>query len=137
MKRDQFFALLVTLVFGVVCLTAILHHEMWRDELDTFVTARDSSSFSSLMDYARFSGHPGLWFVFVYGISRFARNPAAIQLLNLVFALGAIYVFSCFSPFPRWLKVLFAFGYFPLYEYGVISREYCLGMLLVFLLCAV
>jgi hypothetical protein len=33
-------------------------------------------------------------------------------------------------------KILLVFGYFPLYEYGVISRNYGLGMLLVFLLCA-
>ena len=33
------------------------------------------------------------------------------------------------------MKSLFAFGYFPLYEYGVISRNYALGLLFVVVTC--
>jgi hypothetical protein len=44
-------------------------------------------------------------------------------------------VFLRFSPFRRVEKALFIFGYFPLYEYCLISRDYVLVVLLVFLFC--
>ncbi len=47
------------------------------------------------------------------------------------------YLLLRFAPFKRWQKVLFLLGYFPLYEYGVISRSYSLDMLGLFGFCAV
>lgn len=41
-----------------------------------------------------------------------------------------------YSPFPRRVKTLFIFGYLPFYEFNLISRNYGLGMLLLFAVCA-
>jgi len=59
-----------------------------------------------------------------------------MQLLHAAIATVGIYVFARFAPFSRVQRVLFAFGYFPLFEYGVISREYVLGAVLLFAFCA-
>jgi hypothetical protein len=131
------FALFLTLAFGIVCLLTLLRHEMWRDEIEVFVMARDSATLGDLFRSAKLSGHPGLWHLLVYALTRVTHRPVAMQLLNFSLVLVAVLIFSRFAPFSRWLRVLFAFGYFPLYEYGAISREYALAMLLVFVLCAV
>lgn len=109
---------------------------MWRDELQAWLIARDSSSVRDLFKNLRYEGHPGLWHICLYVITRFTTNPIAMQFFHLAIATGVVYVFARFSPFSRRQKFLFAFGYFPFYEYSIISRNYSLGVLLIFIFCA-
>src|SRR5581483_11333462 len=51
-------------------------------------------------------------------------------------AAGTIYVVARYAPFPAILKWLFAFGYYPFFEYGVVSRCYVLGLFFFFIACA-
>jgi hypothetical protein len=121
--------------FIVLGLIGIINHEMWRDELQAWMIARDSSSMVDLFKNLRYEGHPGLWHTCLYLISRFTHNPIAMQLFHLIIATGAVYVFIKYSPFKKSHKFLFCFGYFPFYEYSIISRNYSLGVLLIFLFC--
>jgi hypothetical protein len=59
-----------------------------------------------------------------------------MQAFHLIIACGFIYVFNRYAPIKNIYKILFTFGYFPLYEYTMISRSYGLGILILFLLCA-
>ncbi|WP_250125305.1 hypothetical protein [Chroococcidiopsis sp. CCMEE 29] len=135
LKSHTAFTALLVLVFLAFGLIGILNHEMWPDEIQAWLIARDSTSFSNLFKNLRYEGHPGLWHSLLYLITRFTRNPLSIQFLHLLLATSTIYVFTRFSPFTRLQKVLFAFGYFPFYEYSIISRNYSLGVLLIFLFC--
>jgi len=127
--------------FGVVCsfilvsLIGILNHEMWLDELQAWLIARDSTSLVNLFQNLRYEGHPGLWHLGLYLISRFTQNPIAMQFFHLSIATASVYIFVRFSHFTKLQKILFSFGYFPFYEYNIISRNYSLGLLLVFLFC--
>ena len=44
---------------------------------------------------------------------------------------ATVYLFVRWAPFSRLQKVLFCFGYFPFYEYGVLARNYGLCLLLL------
>ncbi len=134
-KNHHNFTILVTLSFLVVATFGMIHHEMWRDEFQAWMIARDSQTLTDLFKNLRYEGHPALWHIGLYILSRFTHNPIAMQLFHLAIASGIIYLFVRFSPFTRLQKVLFAFGYFPLYEYGIISRNYNLGVLLLILFC--
>ncbi|MBF0618521.1 MAG: hypothetical protein HQK88_17110, partial [Nitrospirae bacterium] len=46
---DIKFTYIVTLVFFVLTLFNILHHVMWRDELEAWMIARDASSLHELV----------------------------------------------------------------------------------------
>jgi hypothetical protein len=59
-----------------------------------------------------------------------------MQALHGVIATAAVCVFVRFSPFTRTQKVLWCFGYYSFFEYGIISRNYSLGVLLLWTLCA-
>ena len=124
---------LLFLFFGTI---GILNHEMWRDELQAWMIAKDSSSMIELFNNLRYEGHPGLWHSCLYVITRFTDNPVAMQIFHLLIATGVIYVFINFSPFTSFHKILFTFSYFPFYEYSIISRSYNLGILLIFSFCA-
>lgn len=63
------------------------------------------------------------------------HHPIVMQLLHVVIATIGIYIFVQFSPFTRLQKLLFTFSYYLLFEYGLISRSYNLGLLILFLFC--
>ena len=109
------------------------NHEIWLDEAHHWLFARDSQTFSELWLNMRYDGHPILWNVILFIASRFSKDVVVMQLLNVLFGVGAVGVFLFFAPFKNFEKVLFVCGYFFLYEYIVISRNYALLILFLFL----
>jgi len=130
------FAAIVTTSFFLLALIGLLNHEMWRDEHQAWLVARDANSLSQLLDNMKYEGNPALWHFFLFGITRFTHDPIYMQAFHLLLATSFIFIFNRFAPFSNLHKVLFSFGYFPLYEYAVISRSYVLGILLIFGICA-
>lgn len=127
---------LIVVAFAVICAAGMGRHEMWRDELQIWMLARDSGSWLELLQNLRYeTGHPFLWYVCLFGLSRWTRSPIAMQAFHLAIATASIFLLVRFSPFSWMQKALFAFGYFALYEYGIISRNYGLGLLLLFGAC--
>ncbi|NEQ96707.1 MAG: hypothetical protein F6K30_08290 [Cyanothece sp. SIO2G6] len=124
-------------LFATLGLIGILHHDMWRDEMNTWLIVRDSASVGEMLGYVNYQGHPALWALLVASVQQVWHHPIAMQLLHWALGTGAIAIFWLHSPFSRWQKVLFTFGYIPFYEYFLISRPYVLGMLCLFLFCAV
>lgn len=136
LRHEQSFTILLVLAFFLVGIIGIVRHEMWLDELHAWMIARDSVSLSNLLSNSRYELHPKFWHLCLYVLSRFSHNPVVMQIFHLMLATGVIYTFAKFSPFTKVQKVLFSLGYFPFYEYAIISRNYVLGILFIFLFCA-
>ncbi|WP_420266869.1 hypothetical protein [Candidatus Magnetominusculus dajiuhuensis] len=111
----------------------IMHHVMWRDELEAWMMARDASTLGELFNNIRYQGHPALWFLTLYALSAITPNPLIMQIAHLAIAVGVVYVAVRSAPFTELQKVLFILGYYPFYEYCVISRNYSYGLLLLFI----
>ncbi|HUI06107.1 MAG TPA: hypothetical protein VL486_03800 [Verrucomicrobiae bacterium] len=133
---DRAFAGVLTASFLVVAALGALHHEMWRDELHAWLVARDSASLWNVFQVTRYEAHFVLWRVLLFGITRCTHNLLALQSFNLLLATTTIWIVARFSPFRRWEKCLLSFGYFFLYEYGVIAQDYNLIVLLMVSFCA-
>lgn len=123
--------------FLALALVGVLHHEIWRDEAEIWLIARDSSGPVDLVRNMRTQGHPVLWYALNFVLARFATDPLAMQLLHVVLATAAVLVFLLYAPFPRSVVLPIVFGYYLFYEYGVISRNYAPALLLGFAACAV
>lgn len=123
---------LAFLTYVLIGLAGVFQHEMWLDEAHHWLVARDSSSLPELFRNLRYEGHPGLWNLLLYGLKYIHDGPLTAQLLNFSFAAGMVALVVFLSPFPVWARVLFPFGYFPLFEYGMISRNYALAGFLAF-----
>ncbi len=132
-----YFALGCTAIFFIVGLFNILNHEMWRDELQAWLLARESTSVTDLFHNIRYEGHPGLWHLVLFFITRLTHNPVFMQVAHLFMAAGAVFLFVRYAPFRPYQKFLFLFGYYPLYEYAAVSRNYSIGLVLMFAVCAV
>ncbi len=66
----------------------------------------------------------------LFAISRVTRDIRAMQLLHLLIGLASTGLVVAKAPFSRLARATYAFGYFPLFEYLAISRQYSLGVLL-------
>lgn len=130
------FAAAVTLAFVLLGGIGLARHEMWRDELQAWLIPAGSGSPAELIHNLRYEGHPALWHSLLWIVSRFTERPEAMQVLHLAISAAAVFLFARSAPFSRPVRALFAFGYYPLYEYTVISRNYGLGLLLLFAACA-
>jgi hypothetical protein len=121
------------LLFGLV---RIAYHEMWRDEWWVWLMARDSPSIARFLHTTSYQGHPPLWDLSIYALTGLTRAPVAMQVLHVGLAAAAVSVVSRFSSLTRVERWLFAFGYFPFFEYAVISRNYVLDLLFLAVACA-
>jgi hypothetical protein len=115
----------------------ILRHELWRDELQAWQIVRASHGFHSLVHNMRYEGHPILWFGLLYPIAHAHAGPGAMQLLQFFIASTTISVAVWRAPFTQFQRLLVVFGYFVLYEYGVLTRSYGLGAMLLVITLAV
>lgn len=129
--------LLVVALFLVVGLIGAANHEMWRDELEIWLIARDSGSLPELLRNMSTEGHPALWYLTTWLVARVTRNPLGMQWLSVLIGAASVWIVYRHAPFPRLQRTLLCFGYFPLYEYTVISRNYGLEFLLLWACCAV
>jgi hypothetical protein len=128
--------LALTSLFLALSLVKIARHEMWADELEYWDAARESHSLAELRQNTRYVGQPPLGHLVLYALSRFTRDPRAMQVLNVVVVTAAVGVVCRLAPWSPLASWLFAFGYFPFFEYGTISRPYGLALLLAVILCA-
>ena len=129
------YAILLTAIFAFLGIINVTRHEMWRNEIQAWLLARDSATIVELFKNLKYEGHPGLWHLCLFPLSHIDPSPVIMQYFHLMIATTTVYIFLRFSPFTRFQKTLFVFGYFPFYEYAVISRGYALGALLLFIFC--
>lgn len=133
-KRATFFTLLI--IFFFLSILGAFSHELWLDEAHHWLLARDSASLTDLIHKTREEGHPLLWNVLLFFISRVTRNPLWMQLFHAIIATIAAYFFLKNAPFKVHVKVLFIFGYYMLFEYNLLSRNYMIGVVFLFAACS-
>jgi hypothetical protein len=116
---------IVSIYFGL-SLFGILHH---------WLLARDSNSLQELFYNSRCDGHPLLWNTLLMFITRFSHDPFYMQLLHITISTIGVIIFLRNAPFTDLFKIFFVFGYYMLYEYNIISRNYAISMLMLFIFC--
>lgn len=129
-------ALIIAALFAVFGIVGITHHEMWRDELQAWMIARDSVNITQLFQHLKYEGHPGLWHLLLMLLTRIFGVPEAMQWLHLGIASANVFVLAKFSPFTWPQKILISLGYFFFYEYAILSRNYGIGVLCIVIFCA-
>ncbi len=134
-KQNKRIEIVLIITFSFITLIGILNHAMWRDELNGWLIARDSSSFLDFFESIKYEGHPLLWYLLLWALNRITADPIIMQVVHWLISVATIYIFIIYSPFNILQKILFSFGYFPLYEYSLISRNYSFGILSIFLFC--
>jgi hypothetical protein len=131
------FAAGLTCCFLALSILGVVNHELWRDEWQGWLIAKEATSWAELLQNQRYeAGRSLLWAISLFGISRIWPAAIAMQIFHVCVAAISIYLIARFSPFQRWQKIALCFGYFLFFEYAQISRDYALSIVFIFLFCA-
>jgi len=120
----------------VLTVPRALAHVMWRDEWQTWLLCRASPTLTDLWHNRAYDGHPLLWYLLVWPLTKLTADPLAMKVLHVALASTAVWVMARLAPFSRVQKALLAGGYFLFFEYAVITRNYAAAVLSTFAFCA-
>ncbi len=126
--------IVLTIVYFIVGIIGIYHHEMWRDEIRAWLISSNSKNLLELSYNARYEGHPILWHSILFIATQLNLPIISMQVIHVLIATASIFLIFWYSPFSLIEKTSLAFGHYLLYEYMIISRAYGLGILLVYIL---
>lgn len=111
------------------------HHEWWGDEMHAWNIAKASTSFTDLIQNTRYEGHPPAWHILLWIASKLTLNIYYVKSVQFIIAIAVVYTVLFLSPFPLLSRILIPFGYYFLFEYGALSRNYAIAVLPAFLIC--
>lgn len=124
---------ILLVIYCAITIFTVIHHEVWRDEAQVWLVARDLNLFE-MIDHVRFEGHPIMWYLMVLPFAKAGLGVISMQFLSLFFMIAAAGVFLYKSPFNVVTKITVLFSAGMVYWLSSISRSYSLIPLLVFLL---
>lgn len=116
-------------LFAVFIAVGMMHHELWRDELEIY----------SRLAYTRNILMEGdISFICYYAVLKLfllaSSTEIMFQIAHFAFIGSALFLFLKYANISNLEKLLFSFGYFIVFDFGIISRYYGFMMLLIFLL---
>lgn len=125
----KLFEYVILLVYIAFSLVIIPYHEHWADEIQALLIAKEASWTDILIHIPQQEGQPVLWhlllkiglFIFGDGIN--------ISYISAFIMSVTVWVIVFKYDIPLIYKALLPFGYFFMYQYNIVSRNYCLAYL--------
>lgn len=123
----------ILVVYGVLTLIGILNHELWIDEAQAWNIARDND-LPGLIKAMQYEGHPPLWHVILYVFAHMGLSCRAMSVISWCISIISAAVILYKFPFklPLKLTIIFSSGF--LFYNSVMSRVYCVAVLLLCLI---
>ncbi len=139
MKRrsDFLFDTVLLVIYLCVVIFAMHNHELWGDEIHSWNIAKGSHSLKELFQNIRYEGHPPFWYLCLLGITQFSHSLFFLKAVQLVFVTGAAIVFVFYSPFSKLQKVFLLSGYYFVFEYAALARNYMPAIFFAFCLAVI
>ena len=125
----------VALLISFMVLTAslALHHEPWRDEVDSWLMARDAS-LATILEISPNMGTPVGWYYMLKPLAAIGLPFGAQQILTLFLVWLAVGFLVFQGPFSILMSLCLCLSWYLSFEYAAMSRNYTVGVLGVFAL---
>ena len=120
-------------IYALVVVLMVLHHEPWADEAQAWLLARDASLWDLWTRLMHYEGSPGIWQTLLHFVVRIGVPYSAYRWIPAALAFSAVCILVRYSPFPLVVRLALPFTYFLCYQYAVISRSYALLAPLMFI----
>src|SRR4029079_3812082 len=82
----------VFILFIIISWITIANHEMWGDEVHSWNIAKGSHSFSDLINNTRYEGHPPVWYIILWSISKFTHDLNYVQGVHFIVAILTVFL---------------------------------------------
>ena len=99
------------------------------------IALKGDSVFAMLKEL-RWEGHPAVWYLLLRAAHTLLPHPQVLLVVSIVVAALAVLTLLLCSPFRLPLLALILIARFSLYDYSVMSRNYGISMLFLFLFAA-
>ena len=134
-------AVIWILIVAAYFVVKLKYHELWKDEWQPWLLARDKS-YLDMLWFLDLEGHPSLWFTYLkpWALLSNALNldpdqqVLLFEIAHSQLFLGALIVLIFRFKMPFLLRIATACSFFFFYEYGIVNRGYMLLILLLFIL---
>ncbi len=127
----------ICIIFWIlITLIRLFNHQPWLDEANAWGIAK-SFQFDNILDLLKYEGHFFVWYVLLIPFAKFDLwYPYSMLIINWLFCFAALCIMWIYAPFNNWMKAFITFSFPFLAYYSVVARCYSIGILLLFLLCA-
>ena len=132
MNKQFVTSILITFLYGIITLYAVLHHEIWADEAQVWQLCKYLSA-PELVSHLHNEGHPYLFYLLVMPFAKLFSNIIYMQLLCWVFMCVAVFLLFYKATFPNIVKFAIITSSGFLYFLPVMARSYAIIPILVFL----
>lgn len=124
--------ILWTILYSVFTLFIVFHHEIWADEAQVWLLARNLSVFG-LFKHLVNEGHPSFFYLLMMPFAKLNFPIFTMQIICWLSSCAAVFLLLQYSPFNRFAKfsIIISSGF--LYFFPVIARSYSILPFLVFL----
>lgn len=118
------------LVFNGILLAG---HELWRDEANVWLLARELSPLQLLREI-KYQGHPCLWYFIVMPFAKLGLPFKTLSVISFLIMSVSAGIFVYRAPFCCITKTACLISPIFSYYYPVVARNYCLIALLLLIL---
>ena len=125
---------LIILIFSIVVLVTILCHEIWNDEVQSFIIARDFS-FVGIFKYMAYEGHSCLYSWFLRILIKLGMTFKYMNYISLFFGIIYASLFMYKAPFKKPMRTMLLFSPAVLYYSAVFARPYIFSLFFALLIC--
>jgi len=132
--KKQLMRLALLTPFAILSLFALFNHEPWRDETHNILYPTRIEKITNVIRILQMPTEPTppLWPLIIWSTSSFSKYFIGAALIHWAMILAALWLMMRYAPFTWYEKVLISLGYFMVYDYSIIVRNYGVGVLLVF-----
>lgn len=129
-KKSLIFDIGIIVLFALITLNTVLHHEIWADEAQAWLLVKNLSV-PGLFKHLVNEGHPSFFYLLNMPFAKLNFSIFAMQIICWLGTVGGAFMILRFSPFSKFAKfsILASAGF--LYFFPVIARSYSILPLLV------
>lgn len=117
--------ILVIVTFAVLTICLAQFHEPWSDEAQSFLIARDTTILD-VFHYMKYEGTPPLWVLTIKLFLLLGGTYEYLYIIPIICSIIGIIIFEFKIKAPMYIKIIFPFTYFILYQNTIIRRSYSL-----------
>lgn len=136
MPKKSIFLFGIFLLYIILVLFGVFHHEPWRDEAHGWMTARENS-IQTLLEETKYIGVQPLWYLVLLPWVKVGLSYTWMSIVHAAIAIAASGMLLFFARIPLITKILFIFSYYMAYEYAIVARNYVLTAVLLFAIATI
>ena len=114
------------LIWLMISLWCGVNHEIFADEAQAYLIARDASISEILTTVARTEGTPALWFLWLKLLIFWGLDYSHLYIASILPNFIGVCLFITKAPFSKVVKYVLPLTYFVLYQYNIVARNYSL-----------